>query len=82
MATQLLDKEFSFYLANQEEMVAKYDGRVVVIKGCEVLGAYDSELAAYTETIRDYEEGTFLIQRVSEGEEAYTATFNSRVAFP
>ena len=82
MATDTLDKGFRFYLANQNDMVAKYDGRVVVIKNCEVLGAYDSELAAYTETIKHHEEGTFLIQRVSEGEEAYTATFNSRVAFP
>ena len=82
MATDTLDKEFRFYLTNQNDMVAKYDGRVVVIKNREVLGAYDSELAAYTETIKHHEEGTFLIQRVSEGEEAYTATFNSRVAFP
>ena len=82
MATDTLDKEFRFYLTNQDDMVAKYDGRVVVIKNREVLGAYASELAAYTETIKHHEEGTFLIQRVSEGEEAYTATFNSRVAFP
>ena len=82
MATDTLDKEFRFYLTNQNDMVAKYDGKVVVIKNREVLGAYDSELAAYTETIKHHEEGTFLIQRVSEGEEAYTATFHSRVAFP
>ena len=82
MATDTLYKEFRFYLTNQNDMVAKYDGKVVVIKNREVLGAYDSELAAYTETIKHHEEGTFLIQRVSEGEEAYTATFHSRVAFP
>ena len=82
MATDTLDKEFRFYLTNQNDMVAKYDGKVVVIRNREVLGAYDSKLAAYTETIKHHEEGTFLIQRVSEGEEAYTATFHSRVAFP
>ena len=27
-----LKKEFDFYLANQDEMVAKYDGRVIAIK--------------------------------------------------
>ena len=48
-------------------MVAKYDGRVVVIKNHEVLGAYDSELAAYTETIKHHEEGTFLDSESQRG---------------
>ncbi len=81
MGTVLKD-EFEFYLANQDNMVKKYDGKVVVIKNHKVLGVYDSELAAFTATVKDHERGTFMIQRVSEGDEAYTATFNSRVAFP
>ena len=78
----VLKDEFEFYLAHQDEMVKQYDGKVVVIKNREVLKAYDSELAAFTETIKHHEEGTFMIQRVSEGDEAYTATFHSRVTFP
>ena len=42
----LLKSEFEFYLANQDDMVAKYDGRVVAIKNHEVLGVYDSYLEA------------------------------------
>ena len=76
-----LKKEFDFYLANQEEMVKKYDGKVIVLKDGEVLGAYDSELAAVIETQKDHSLGTFLVQRVSEGDEAYTETFHSRVVF-
>jgi hypothetical protein len=34
-----------------------------------------------TETAKDHEEGTFLLQQVSEGEKDYAATFHSRVAF-
>lgn len=82
MSKTRLGREFEFYLANQDDMVAKYDGKVVVIKGCEVLGVYDSELSAVTETRKHHERGSFLVQRVSEGDEAYTATFHSRVAFP
>ena len=77
-----LKDEFEFYLAHQNEMVEKYDGQVIVIKKSEVLGAYDSELAAFTETVKDHDRGTFMIQRVSEGTEAYTATYTSRVTFP
>ena len=76
-----LKSEFDFYLANQDEFVKKYDGKVIVIKHREVLGVYDSELDAFAASIKDHERGTFMIQRVSEGDEAYSATFHSRVSF-
>ena len=77
-----LQEEFDFYLDNQDEMVSQYDGMVIVLKNRKVLGAYADELTAISETRKDHELGTFLIQRVSTGDEAYTATFHSRVAFP
>ena len=80
-AKQPLMEEFEFYLEHQEEMVAKYNGRVIAVKGHEVLGDYDSELEALTETRKTHELGTFLLQRVSPGTEAYTHTFHSRVMF-
>ena len=76
-----LQQEFQYYLANQEELIEKYDGRVIAIKGEEVLGDYDSYLSALTETTKDHKEGTFLLQKVSAGAQDYTATFHSRVAF-
>ena len=72
-----LKKAFEFYLANQDEMVQKYCGKVIAIKSGKVLGAYDDELAAIKETKKTYELGTFIVQRVSEGDEAYTVTINS-----
>ena len=77
-----LKKEFDFYLANQDEMVEKYDGKVIAIKNGNVLGVYDSELEAVIDTRKSHEQGTFLVQRVSAGDEAYTRTFRSRVTFP
>ena len=71
MALQL-EREFNHYLANQDEMVRRYNGKVVVIKGTEVLGAYDTEIAAITNTVKEHELGTFLIQRVSPGDKDYT----------
>ena len=78
-----LKEEFEFYLANQDSMVEQYDGRVIVIKRCEVIGEYDSELDAFTKTVEHHERGTFMIQRVSAGSKDYTATFHSpRVVLP
>ena len=74
-----LIEAFQWYLANQEALVEQYDGRVIAIKDGEVLGVYDTELAAVTETEKRHEQGTFIVQRVSEGDEAYSASFHSRV---
>jgi outer membrane lipoprotein-sorting protein len=76
-----LEKDFRFYIEHQDEMVEKYDGKTIVIKDGVVLGAYDSELAAVTETKLSHELGTFLVQRVSPGDAAYSQTFHSRVVF-
>ena len=75
----LLAKEFQFYLDNQEELLQQYDGRVIVIKGRQVIGDYDSDATAISETRKTHQMGTFLVQRVTAGQEAYTQTFHSRV---
>ena len=76
-----LQDEFQFYLDHQDELVEKYEGKYIVIRGGEVLGAYDDELTAVTETQKSHPLGTFLVQRVTRGSEAYTQTFHSRVVF-
>ena len=76
-----LVEEFEYYLEHQDEMVEKYNGRVIAIKGHDVLGDYDDASEALAETRKSHELGTFLIQRVSPGSDAYTAIFHSRVRF-
>jgi hypothetical protein len=76
-----LKKEFEYYIAHQDEMVEKYDGKFVVLKDGQVLGAYEDELAAINETKKTHELGTFLVQKVSKGTSAYSQTFHSRVVF-
>ena len=81
MASNILTDEFKYYLANQDKMVEQFNGKVIVIKNHTVLGAYGDEGEAVAETVKEHELGTFLVQRVSEGQEAYTQTFTSRVGF-
>lgn len=76
-----LQKEFDYYLANKPDLVAKYNGKVIVIKDRKIIGVYESEIEAVTETQRAHALGTFLVQRVQAGDAATTQTFHSRVAF-
>jgi hypothetical protein len=81
MADDPLIKAFDYYLAHQGELVEKYDGKFIAIKDDEVVGVYEDEAAALRETSKSFPLGTFLLQRVSPGDTAYSQTFYSRVAF-
>jgi hypothetical protein len=78
---KLLEKEFKYYLDNQDELVKEYDGKFIVIHGSKVVGAYKSELEAIKETSKKYKPGTFLVQKCEPGSDSYTQTYHSRVAF-
>ena len=76
-----LEKEFNFYLEQQEELLKKYQGKYIVIKDRTVIGSYDSELEAIEKTIEKHEMGTFLVQKCESGSDNYTQTYHSRVVF-
>lgn len=77
----MLDKEFKYYIDNQAELVSKHKGKFLVIKDLSVIGVYNSEIEAYSETVKIHELGTFLIQECQPGDENYTQTFRTRVIF-
>ena len=72
---------FQFYLDHQAELVKKYNGKYIVIKDNEVVGAFDNNADAYFDSEQKYGLGNFLIQLCTEGDEAYTQRFTSRVRF-
>jgi hypothetical protein len=76
-----LEKEFKYYLEHQDELVKKYNGKFIVIKDRQVIGAFDSELEAIEKTAEKHELGTFLVQKCEPGSESYTQTYHSRVTF-
>jgi hypothetical protein len=76
-----LQREFDYYIKHQDELVKKYNGKVIVIKDCVVVGVYNTDLEAVSEASKKYELGTFLVQKCEPGSESYTQTFHSRVAF-
>jgi len=76
-----LEKEFEYYLKNQDQLVKDYSGKVLVIKRCTVIGVYDSDQEAIEETTKQHELGTFLVQLCEPGVDSVTQTFNSRAVF-
>jgi len=75
------EKEFSYYKTHQPELVRQFKGKFILIVGEEVIGNYDSELDAYEAARQTHDLGTFLIHYCFPGEESYTQTYHSRVAF-
>lgn len=77
----MLDKEFKYYLSHKEDLLKEYPGKFIVVKDESVVGAFDSEIDAYTFGTGKFELGTFLIQQCLPNDENYIQTFHSRVIF-
>ena len=76
-----LEKEFRWYLTHQDDLLKKYNGRVIVIKNQTVIGDFKNEFEAIEKTSKSEELGTFLVQLCKPGTDSYTQTFHSRVSF-
>jgi len=77
----MLEKEFNYFIDNQDKLVNLYNGKYLVIKGEAVVGVFNTEIEAYLDAVNKFGLGNFLIQKCTQGKEAYTQTFHSRVAF-
>jgi hypothetical protein len=76
-----LKEEFEYYINNQDELVKKYNGKIIVIKNKSVIGTYDSEKEAIEKTLINNEMGTFIVQKCEPGTESYSQAYHSRVIF-
>lgn len=76
-----LKPEFDYYVQHQSELLKQYNGRFIVIKDRRVIGDYPDQATAIAEAAKQYELGTFLVQKVEPGDTAYSSSFHSRVAF-
>lgn len=75
----MLQDELDFFIANQDELVRKYQGKVLVLRNREVVGVFDTPLDAYLDAESRFEPGTYAIQRCTPGPEAYTVTVSSSI---
>jgi len=66
----MLENEYEFYGNNRSEIRKKYLGKHIVIVGNQVIASYDNLEEAYSETIKTYIPGTFMLHHVPESFEA------------
>ena len=81
MQNQVLDQNYQFFLDNRTKLLKKYTGQFVVINNEQVAGSYDDEQEAYTDALKKFGLGKFLIQKCIRKNEEPKAIFNSRVIF-
>ena len=83
MPAKPLHREFRYFVEHQDELVRKYKGRVIAIKGEAVIGVFDTEIDAIRETEKEHELGTFIVQQCEPGSACYTAVFHGhQIACP
>ncbi len=75
----MLEKEYAFFEKNKAELLKKYRNKFIVIVKEAVVDSYDSQDEALRESSKKYKLGSFLIQKVSDGEEDVIQRFFSRV---
>ena len=63
---------FDYYVANQDEIVARYDGKYILIVNCEVVGAYDTLDEGYFAALMHYKPGQFMLHKCGSGVKNYT----------
>jgi hypothetical protein len=72
-----LTKNLAWYIANQQELSAKYDGKILLIVDQKLIGAFDSMAEAYASALKTYTLGAFTLQPCSPGPDSYTLTIYS-----
>ena len=78
----MLLKEFQYYRDHQEELIKRYNGKIIVIVGEVVVGEYTNKQEAYLDSIKKYEPGKFLIIECTPGADSYTIHQRSRIILP
>ena len=77
----MFEKDLDYFIANQTDLVAKYQSKTLVIKDCKVLEVCDTPLAAFVKATETYEPGTFMIQPCMSGSNAYTVCISTQEIF-
>ncbi|MBD5100949.1 MAG: hypothetical protein HDT29_06865 [Clostridiales bacterium] len=80
-AKEMVDKNYEYFNNNFEKLYSDYADKFIVIKDCEVLGAYDTFDDAYKTTIRSEQIGTFIIQHCSKSANTINYFHDNNVVF-
>jgi len=73
------DQDFNYFLENMENLYRTYGQKFVVVKNHSILAVYDDFMAAYENTLKTEEPGTFLIQECFDDKEKMVHHFQGNV---
>jgi hypothetical protein len=73
----ILKKNLEWYISQQEELVKKYNGKVLLIKDCQLIESYETMEEAFLDATSRFDLGTFTLQPCTPGPESYTITIFS-----
>jgi hypothetical protein len=76
----MLNDDFEYYTAHQDEIVSGHLDEFVVIKDCRVLGYYRQEMAAF-DAMKGHELGTFMVKKCRPRGADIVTYFNNQVRF-
>ena len=67
-----LSKNLDWYIANQADLVAQHNGKVLLIVDQKLVAAFDTMELAYFAALDTYQPGSFTLQPCSPGPDGYT----------
>lgn len=76
--TDDLKTDYEYFVKNKDKFLSEYPDKFIVIKNKQVIGAYEDQVEAFTETTKEHKPGTFIVQRCSAGFDD-VQVFRSRV---
>jgi hypothetical protein len=65
----MLEEERAFYAEHRAEWLQKHDQRFVLVKGCQLVGTFDTQEQAVRMGARLFGLTSYLVRRVTESEE-------------
>jgi len=72
-----LKRDLEWYIANQQELSGKHNGKILLIVNQNLIGVFNSMQEAYATAIKTYALGTFTLQPCSPDADSYTLTLYS-----
>ncbi len=60
----ILEQELAYYNQHRADLLSKYEGKFLLIKGSELVGSFENAEAAYQEGLRRFGNTPFLIKQV------------------
>lgn len=66
-----LEQELALYAKMKPDLLKNHEGKFVLIRGEEFIGAYDSAENAYSEGVKRFGKEVFLVKKVTKEEEVY-----------